>query len=97
MKKKLDNKLIEALPVCEDGKKAISALLEGMGYEIDSRVVFKSGNVVKEHGIIYILFKSPGDTLSIYYFDGRYYGVSLRNLELVNHTLKEYLADGGKL
>lgn len=45
MTKKLDYKLIDALPVCDDGKKAVQKLIEGLGVEVEKRREPASGEV----------------------------------------------------
>ena len=99
MKKKLDNKLIEALPVCEDGKKAISLLLEGMGYEINNR--FTPGNIwkgTKSNTIYMILSDKQIMAISKGKFT-RFLPMGQYNMDIyyLYDSLKEFLDDGGEL
>ena len=44
----LDGKLIQALPVCAEGKEAVKQLLKGMGYQIENARPLMPGYVFKD-------------------------------------------------
>lgn len=39
MKTKIESKLIEAFPICDEGKTALRELLGSMGFEIETKIV----------------------------------------------------------
>jgi hypothetical protein len=50
MSKKLEQSLVEGLPICADGKRAVTRLLEGMGYEVEQVREPKIGEVWRYDG-----------------------------------------------
>lgn len=84
---------IEKLPICADGKKGVTALVEALGHKVEEKKHFTRGCIVRGVHSYYIIGAKEAICLNT----GFYQLLPYPNFTYVAASLEEFLDNGGKL
>ncbi len=96
MKTKIESKLIDAFPICDEGKIALRELLGSMGFEIEAKVPKrKPGQIFRGKGSNRLAILTGKSY--IYLDNGEFNTFDNPTFEFVANSFDEYLKSRGEL